>query len=83
MSGSPTDWSSGERVFAPPTGTVDVDWLVPAVLERCGSTTPGEARSALVVAWAAVRADEEPPRHDDLSRVAAEVVEEARSSFRA
>lgn len=82
MSGSPTDWTSGERVFAPPSGTVDVDWLVPAVLERCEGTTPTEARSALVLAWAAVRDDEEPPLHDELSRAAAAVVEEARRTFR-
>ncbi|MCL3862208.1 hypothetical protein [Actinotalea sp. K2] len=82
MSGSPTDWTSGERVFAPPSGTVDVDWLVPAVLERCDGTHPAQARSALVIAWSAVRDGETPPRHDDLGRVAAEVVEAARRAFR-
>lgn len=82
MSGSPTDWTSGERVFAPPSGTVDVDWLVPAVLERCGGTTPTEARLALALAWAAVRDGEEAPGDDELSAVAADVVEEARRAFR-
>ena len=80
MTGSPTDWTSGERVFAPPSGTVDVDWLVPAVLERC-DVPAVEARAALVDAWAAIRADREPPREDAVRRVAAEVVAEARRSF--
>lgn len=52
---TPSDWVSGERVFAPPRGTVDVDWLVPAVLELAPSATPAEARRALEQAWRARR----------------------------
>jgi hypothetical protein len=48
----PTDWVSGERVFAPPSGTLDPDWLVPAVLEAQPQADPGDARAALVRAWA-------------------------------
>ena len=49
--GTPSDWVSGERVFAPPRGTVDVDWLVPAVLELAPGTSPAQARAALEQAW--------------------------------
>lgn len=51
MGEGPTDWTSGERVFAPPSGTLDVDWLVPAVLEAVPGVTPDEARAALAAAW--------------------------------
>ncbi len=49
--GTPSDWVSGERVFAPPTGTFDVDWLVPAVVEAVPGCAPAEARAALLEAW--------------------------------
>lgn len=56
MSGEPpTDWVSGERVFGPPRGTVDVDWLVPALLEAAPGRSPAEARAALDEAWTAHR----------------------------
>ncbi len=55
MPGTPSDWVSGERVFAPPRGTVDVDWLVPAVLELVPGASPAQARAALEKAWAARR----------------------------
>lgn len=54
-SGPPTDWVSGERVFGPPRGTVDVDWLVPALLEARPEASPDDARAALVEAWHAHR----------------------------
>ena len=54
--GTPSDWVSGERVFAPPRGTVDVDWLVPAVLELVPGSTPARARAALDEAWQRRRA---------------------------
>lgn len=56
----PTDWVSGERVFGPPRGTVDVDWLVPALLEVAPDRSPGQARDALAEAWAAHRAGRAP-----------------------
>ncbi|GAA4623789.1 hypothetical protein [Cellulomonas oligotrophica] len=55
MSTGPTDWVSGERVFGPPNGTLDVDWLVPAVLADVPTATPADAREALRQAWAAAR----------------------------
>ncbi len=54
MTSSPSDWGSGERVFGPPAGTLDVDWLVPALLERV-PTDPAAARQALRTAWLAHR----------------------------
>lgn len=53
-----TDWTSGERVFAPPSGTVDPDWLVPALLERQPHSTPKEASGALRAAWARHRGEQ-------------------------
>ena len=53
-----TDWTSGERVFAPPTGTLDPAWLVPALLEAVPGTAPDAALSALVAAWSRVRAED-------------------------
>ncbi|WP_380166067.1 hypothetical protein [Jannaschia sp. R86511] len=61
--GTPSDWVSGERVFAPPTGTLDVDWLVPAVVEAVPGCAPAQARAALLEAWKraqAVRASPPP-----------------------
>lgn len=84
MTGTPSDWVSGERVFAPPSGTLDVDWLVPAVVEAVPGMSAAQARAALERAWRRHRAD--PPGEPGTSTldVAAEaVVAEALRSFRA
>jgi hypothetical protein len=83
MSTGPTDWVSGERVFAPPSGTLDVDWLVPAVLDAVPSGDPARARAALAAAWAAVRAGEPVPAGDPTTDAAARVLDEAGVLFRA
>ncbi|WP_336922959.1 hypothetical protein [Aquipuribacter sp. SD81] len=83
-------------MFAPPTGTLDVDWLVPAVLEAVPGSTPEQARTALVAAATAPggpddagepageTAEESRPDDPDEVRLAADrVVAEARRSFRA
>ncbi|MGF1648243.1 MAG: hypothetical protein ACFCVF_15160 [Kineosporiaceae bacterium] len=57
----PTDWDSGERVFGPPRGTVDVDWLVPALLAAEPGVSPAAARAALERVWADHRAGRELP----------------------
>jgi hypothetical protein len=82
MSTGPTDWVSGERVFAPPSGTLDVDWLVPAVLDAVPSCDPARARAALAAAWAAVRAGEPVPSGDATTDAAARVLDEAGVLFR-
>ncbi len=85
--GTPSDWVSGERVFAPPTGTFDVDWLVPAVVEAVPGTTPAAARAVLLQARqgrtarrdgtpGGARADDDPVR-----AVAERVVDEALRTF--
>ena len=51
------DWVSGERVFGPPTGTLDADWLVPLVREAVPASGHADARAAVVAALAALRAD--------------------------
>ena len=79
----PTDWVSGERVFAPPTGTLDPDWLVPAVLAVVPEAGPTAARAAVVAAWEAVRAGREAPVGGALQDAAAAAVEEAVALFRA
>ena len=97
--GTPSDWVSGERVFAPPTGTLDVDWLVAAVVEAVPGTTPAEARAALVRAarrgddqdgdqrgvgdGAGGVADPAAEPPDPVQAAAARVVDEARRAFRA
>lgn len=73
----PTDWVSGERVFAPPNGVVDVDWLVPAVLETLPGVAPGDARTAIAAAWSDHRAGRAPSRADPLRERAADVVADA------
>ncbi len=50
------DYACGERVFAPPTGTLDVDWLVPAVAEAHPGTAHAVLRAATVRVWEHVRA---------------------------
>lgn len=80
-----TDWTSGERVFAPPSGTIDPDWLVPALLERQPRTTPEEATRALRAAWARHRS-EQTAGADELSpldETADELVAAAVKDFRA
>ncbi|WP_369069273.1 hypothetical protein [Kineococcus terrestris] len=51
-------WVEGERVFGPPSGTVDPDWVAGMVVDR--GTAPGADRVALAqavqTAWEA-RAD--------------------------
>ncbi len=77
-----TDWVSGERVFAPPAGTLDPDWLVPAVLESCPGVSPADARLALHRAWEA-RSDPSVERGEDaLDRISTLVVEAAVREFR-
>lgn len=84
--GTPSEWVSGERVFAPPVGTFDVDWLVPAVVEAVPGTTPAAARAALLQ----VRQERLDGAHgaagpgdDPLRSVAVLVVDEALKTFRA
>ena len=80
MSG-PTDWVSGERVFAPPNGVLDVDWLVPAVLDTLPGVTPADARAAIAAAWADHRSSRTPDRSDPLRARAADVVADAVRAF--
>ncbi|MFC5380702.1 hypothetical protein [Aquipuribacter nitratireducens] len=83
MGEPPTDWVSGERVFAPPTGTLDVDWLVPAVLDALPGTAPTAARAALERARARLHAAPDTPElHDELELTADAVVREAAEAFR-
>ena len=53
------DYVSGERVFAPPTGTLDVDWVTPVLVDvaRDQGRPLGRdrARAAVVAAWDGVR----------------------------
>lgn len=83
MSAGPTDWTSGERVFAPPSGTLDPEWLVPAVLEAAPGTEPAQAREALLAGWAAVRAGRTPPAGTPLADAAADVLAAGISAFEA
>ncbi|WP_372594830.1 hypothetical protein [Actinotalea sp.] len=81
MTSGPTDWTSGERVFAPPSGTLDPEWLVPAVLETAPGHSPAQARDALVRGWAAIRSGDAPPQGTALADVAASVLSEAIRAF--
>ena len=83
MTTGPTDWVSGERVFAPPSGTLDPDWLVPVLLEALPGLSPHEARAALVGAWADLREGRPANRDDPVRASAADVVAAAARSFRA
>lgn len=89
--GTPSDWVSGERVFAPPRGTVDVDWLVPAVVELAPGCSPAQARAALEAAWRRRRGADEsaagtgaapgPDSHGPVHVAAERVLTEALESF--
>ncbi|WP_225754566.1 hypothetical protein [Actinotalea sp. Marseille-Q4924] len=83
MTTGPTDWVSGERVFAPPSGTVDTDWLVPAVLEAAPDAAPDAARAALARAWADHRAGVRGGSTATVDVVARDVVAAAARQFRA
>jgi hypothetical protein len=82
MSLGPTDWVSGERVFAPPSGTLDPDWLVPAVLEAVPDATREDATRAVTDAWHALREGRTPPEGTALTEAAAVAVAEAARTFR-
>ena len=81
MSSGPTDWVSGERVFAPPSGTVDADWLVPALLEAVPGTDAATARQALAAAWLARREGRSVSADDDVAQAADVVLAEAAHLF--
>ena len=49
------DYACRERVFAPPAGTFDADWVTPAVLEAHPGASHAQARDAVVRAWTASR----------------------------
>lgn len=49
------DWVSGERVFGPPAGTFDTDWLVPVVREAVPGVEHARAREAVAAVWAVLR----------------------------
>lgn len=80
-SGTPSDWVSGERVFGPPVGTFDVDWLVPAVVEQAG-VDAASARAALQLVWADHRGGTGPHGDDDVHRVARKVLAAAVEQYR-
>lgn len=77
----PTDWTSGERVFGPPSGTVDPDWLVPALLELAPGATRGEAGEALAEAWRRLRADMPARAGSQLEEAAARIVADAARAY--
>lgn len=79
-SGTPTDWGSGERVFGPPAGTLDVDWLVPALIEAVPGTGPEQARAALLAAW---QQPTSAAPEDRVAWAARRVVAEAVDAYRA
>lgn len=56
-----SSWVEGERVFGPPAGSYDADWVASAALAADPSLTPGEARQQAVRWWQARRAGEAPP----------------------
>src|SRR3712207_9581522 len=78
----PTDWVSGERVFAPPNGVLDVDWLVPAVLEALPAAPPADARAAIAGAWSRHRSGPAPARSDPMPSRAADGLADALRTFR-
>ncbi|EYR63800.1 hypothetical protein N866_18265 [Actinotalea ferrariae CF5-4] len=78
-----TDWVSGERVFAPPNGTLDPEWLVPAVLEALPTARPDEARDALRRAWTEHRTGVAATSDAAVDRAARTVVTAAVRQFRA
>ena len=59
------DYACRERVFAPPVGTFDADWVTPAVLESHPDVDHATARAAVVRAWTAVRLLPAPVAADD------------------
>ncbi|WP_459642616.1 hypothetical protein [Kineococcus sp. NUM-3379] len=52
----------GERVFAPPAGVFDADWVAGIVCERLGQGAPDrvELAGAAQLAWSARRRGEDP-----------------------
>lgn len=79
--GTPTDWVSGERVFGPPVGTFDVDWLVPAVVEQA-EVDAAAAQAALQQSWAEHRTGTGSEIDDDVHRVARQVLAAAVEQYR-
>ena len=51
-----SEWVEGERVFGPPQGTYDADWVASAALDD-GAGPPDVVRRLAGAAWPALRAD--------------------------
>ncbi len=50
----PSGWVEGERVFGPPGGTYDADWVASAAVAE--GVPPDDAHRLAVVAWQLLRA---------------------------
>ncbi len=55
-----SDWVEGERVFGPPTGTFDADWVAGAACALEPRLTHADAHVLAVTAWQAWRAGAAP-----------------------
>ena len=53
------DWGSGERVFGPPSGTVETDWFVPLVREAHPGAAHERVRAIVARVWAVLREEED------------------------
>lgn len=54
-----SDYGEGERVFAPPSGTFDADWVASAACAQDPSLAHGDAVRQAEQAWRCVRAGQE------------------------
>jgi hypothetical protein len=55
-SGSPSSYGEGERVFGPPQGSYDADWVASAARQKDPGLPEETARELAVYAWDHLRA---------------------------
>ena len=70
--GSPPPYGEGERVFGPPQGAYDADWVASAARERDPGLPPETARELAVYAWDHLREMRTPDAPELARRLLAE-----------
>ena len=70
--GPPSSYGEGERVFGPPQGVYDADWVASSARERDPGLPPETARELAVHAWDHLRQTRDPDAPEIARRLLAD-----------
>ena len=70
--GSPSSYGEGERVFGPPQGSYDADWVASTARQKDPGLPEETARELAVYAWDHLRAHGEPDAPEIARRLMAD-----------